>query len=96
MFKLVFQPKSLRNGYGLSEIVGYACMTAPNTICLSDAGHPLPSVQYKVVDRSTGLPLGVGEVGEIIFRSPHLMSGYHNKPEATAEVMDDEGWFRTG
>lgn len=92
----VFQLKSLRNGYGLSEIVGFACMTAPNTIGLSDAGHPLPSVQYKIVDRVTGLPLGAGEVGEITFRGPHLMRGYHNKPEATAEVLDEDGWFRSG
>ncbi|XP_065302624.1 uncharacterized protein [Dermacentor albipictus] len=92
----VFQPKSLRNGYGLSEIVGFACMTAPNTIGLSDAGHPVPSVQYKIVDHVTGLPLGAGEVGEITFRGPHLMRGYHNKPEATAAVLDKDGWFRSG
>ncbi|KAH6929322.1 hypothetical protein HPB50_026523 [Hyalomma asiaticum] len=92
----VFQLQSLRNGYGLSEIVGYACMTPPNTICLSNVGHPLPSVQYKILDDVTGRPLGVEEVGEITFRSPHLMRGYHKRPEATSQVLGEDGWFRSG
>ncbi|XP_054922320.1 uncharacterized protein [Dermacentor andersoni] len=50
----------------------------------------------KIVDHVTGLPLGAGEVGEITFRGPHLMRRYHNKPEATAEVLDEDGWFRSG
>ena len=38
----------------------------------------------------------VGEHGELWFRTPQLMKGYLNKPEATAEVITDDGWFRTG
>ncbi|XP_077485536.1 uncharacterized protein LOC144096603 [Amblyomma americanum] len=92
----VFRLRSLRNGYGLSELVGYACVTAPNTVGIADAGHPMPLVEYKIVSRETGLPLNAGEVGEITFRAPHLMRGYHNRPEATAEVLLEGGWFRSG
>ncbi len=37
-----------------------------------------------------------GEQGELWFRTPQLMKGYHNKPEATAEAITEDGWFRTG
>ena len=37
-----------------------------------------------------------GEQGELWFRSKQLMKGYHNKPEATAEAITEDGWFRTG
>ena len=37
-----------------------------------------------------------GEQGELWFRTPQLMKGYHNRPEATAEAITDDGWFRTG
>ncbi|KAL3246640.1 hypothetical protein MRX96_057509, partial [Rhipicephalus microplus] len=37
-----------------------------------------------------------GEVGEIIFRSPHVMRGYHNRPDATAQVLDEQGWCSSG
>ncbi|KAL3191532.1 hypothetical protein MRX96_059779 [Rhipicephalus microplus] len=40
--------------------------------------------------------LGPGEVGEIIFRSPHVMRGYHNRPDATAQVLDEQGWCSSG
>lgn len=92
----VFQLTSLRNGYGLSEIIGFACITPPNTHSHLSVGHPLPMVEYKVVDSNTGQPLGPGETGEIVFRSPHLMRGYHNRPDATTEVIDEHRWFRSG
>ncbi|XP_077538556.1 luciferin 4-monooxygenase-like isoform X2 [Haemaphysalis longicornis] len=92
----VFQLKSLRNGYGLSETIGFVCITAPNTIGLQSIGYPLSEAEVKVVDADTGVALGAGELGEIMFRSANLMRGYHNRPEATAEVLDDQRWFRSG
>jgi len=59
-------------------------------------GLPTPDVQVKIVDIETGKKeMTVGETGEIIVRAPHLMQGYWNNPEATAEMLRD-GWLYTG
>ena len=50
----------------------------------------------RVVDPDTLEDVPQGEQGELWFRSPQLMKGYHNKPEATAEAITEDGWFRTG
>ncbi len=49
-----------------------------------------------MVDPATRTPLPVGERGLVLARGPQVMGGYHNKPEATAKVLDGEGWFDTG
>ncbi len=58
------------------------------------AGRPLLFVEAKVVD-TDGEDVGVGELGEIVYRSPHLCLGYWNKPEATEEAFKG-GWFHSG
>ncbi|XP_075551113.1 uncharacterized protein LOC142584762 isoform X2 [Dermacentor variabilis] len=62
------------------------------TVCHEDLYRRI----MQVVESHTGKPLGPGETGEIVFRSPHLMRGYHNRPDATAEVIDEHRWFRSG
>jgi fatty-acyl-CoA synthase len=57
------------------------------------AGRPWRSVAIEVRD-DEGAPVAVGDVGEITVRGPHHMTGYHNLPEVTAEVMRD-GWIWT-
>ena len=52
--------------------------------------------EVRVVDPDTLEDVPPGEQGELWFRSPQLMKGYHNKPEATAEAITEDGWFRTG
>src|SRR5215207_213595 len=59
-------------------------------------GMPFPGQEARVVDLKTREVLPVGEAGEIEVRGPHLFAGYWERPEATAESFDDEGWFRTG
>ncbi|GMS94120.1 hypothetical protein PENTCL1PPCAC_16295, partial [Pristionchus entomophagus] len=59
-------------------------------------GKAAANVEQKMVDVSTGKEVGVGERGEIWVRSPTLMMGYLNRPEATAETIDKEGWLHTG
>jgi acyl-CoA synthetase (AMP-forming)/AMP-acid ligase II len=59
-------------------------------------GPPVPNSETRIVDPATGTDLGPGETGEIRVRGPQVMAGYRNRPDATAEAFDGEGWLRTG
>ncbi|GAA4191083.1 long-chain fatty acid--CoA ligase [Streptosporangium oxazolinicum] len=82
-------------GYGLSETSPVASFnqlgrpTKPGTI-----GTPIWGVEMRLIDGDWKTIEGEGP-GEIAIRGHNVMKGYHNRPEATAEVMRD-GWFRTG
>jgi len=89
--------------YGLTEVCGVATHLMPedhrdpdHPERLVSAGRPLPEVEVKIVNPATLEELPVGEHGEIWMRTPQLMKGFLNKPEATAEVITEDGWFRTG
>jgi len=58
-------------------------------------GLPVPGTQFKICDFETGALKALGEDGEIRVRTPSLLKGYWNRPEATAEAIVD-GWLRTG
>jgi len=58
-------------------------------------GCPFPGQEARVVDLETRKPLPPGEVGEIEVRGPHVFEGYWNRPDATEEVFEENGWFRT-
>jgi long-chain acyl-CoA synthetase len=63
---------------------------------LRSCGQPYPWVEMRIVDAATGGDVADGAVGELWTRSPQNMAGYWNNPEATAAVLNPEGWFRTG
>lgn len=83
--------------WGMSEIGGLGT-TFPSTgpRKLGSIGVPLPSVSTRVVDLLTGDELGIGEPGELQIRGPIVMDGYLHNEEATAEVLDADGWLSTG
>jgi long-chain acyl-CoA synthetase len=85
------------NAYGLTEtssvatvISGQDAIERPTSV-----GPPVPTVRVKVVDPA-GEELGPHETGEVCIAGPILMAGYWNKPEATAEAIDPDGWLHTG
>ncbi len=72
-------------GYGLTETCGAATCTRPDAVRFGAVGQPLPGVELRIAPD-----------GEILIRGGNVMMGYYNHPEATAEVLDSDGWFHTG
>ena len=72
-------------GYGLTETSPAITMSTLDNFRFGSAGRCLPNQEVKIA-----------EDGEILTRGGHVMQGYYNNPEATAEVLDSEGWFYTG
>src|SRR5215213_4895049 len=59
-------------------------------------GRPFPGQEARIVDVETREPLADGKIGEIEVRGPNIFPGYWERPDATKESFDDEGWFATG
>jgi fatty-acyl-CoA synthase len=59
-------------------------------------GVPLPQTEVKIADPVTGETVPTGTIGEICTRGYHVMRGYFNLPEQTAQAIDAEGWLHTG
>ncbi|MER9331843.1 long-chain fatty acid--CoA ligase [Mesorhizobium sp. M0488] len=83
-------------GYGLSETSPVA---TANKFSSGDftgtIGLPLPSTEIAIRD-DDGNNLPLGEVGEICIRGPQVMAGYWNRPDETAKVMTEDGFFKSG
>jgi long-chain acyl-CoA synthetase len=83
-------------GYGLSETAPVATFSDPERDPRPGSiGVPIWGVELKLVDHDWNTVEGADEVGEIAVRGHNVMKGYYNRPDATAEVMNN-GWFRTG
>ena len=110
IYKLL-HPAEITTGYGMTEVTATTTLTLADDSFehlsttngrireIGAAGQTAPGgklVDYRVVDPETQGVLGPGEVGELRAKGPGVTRGYYNKPEATAEAFDAEGWFRSG
>jgi acyl-CoA synthetase (AMP-forming)/AMP-acid ligase II len=83
--------------WGLTETTIGASMpdratgAVPGTV-----GRVMPNTELRVVDPAGGRDLGPGEPGELLVRGPQVMAGYLGRPEATAGLIDPDGWLRSG
>jgi long-chain acyl-CoA synthetase len=73
-------------GYGLTESSAASFVNRPSKYAFGTVGLPMPGTELKIAP----------EDGEILIRSPGIMQGYHNLPDATAEALTSDGWLRTG
>ncbi|GAA6137570.1 long-chain-fatty-acid--CoA ligase FadD [Arenicella sp. 4NH20-0111] len=82
--------------YGLSECSpGVSSVPITSTKFMGSIGLPLPSTKIKLLD-DDGNEVGFNESGELCVAGPQVMRGYWNRPDATAEVMTEDGFLRTG
>jgi acyl-CoA synthetase (AMP-forming)/AMP-acid ligase II len=88
----------LITGYGLTETSGPATLTGPGAT-LEDLsktiGVAVPNAEVKIVNEN-GNTIKADESGEILVRGDCIFKGYYNRPEATKEAIDEQGWFHTG
>jgi len=83
-------------GYGLTETSPVASTNPYGQLArLGTVGIPVVGTAFKVID-DDGNELPLGERGELCIKGPQVMKGYWQQPEATAQALDAEGWFKTG
>jgi long-chain acyl-CoA synthetase len=83
-------------GYGLTETSsGATCNEVMSKSYSGDVGMPMPSTEIAIRD-DAGNDVALGEAGEICIRGPQVMRGYWQRPDETAKVMTDDGYFKSG
>jgi long-chain acyl-CoA synthetase len=85
----------LIEGYGLSETTANLTLNSPATRRIGSAGQAVGFQEIKLMDGS-GAQVADGEEGELWVRGPQVMMGYWERPEATDQAIDAEGFFKTG
>ena len=85
----------LREGYGLTEASPVVTSSAGITPKVGSVGKVLDGVQVRLVDEN-GEDALAGDSGEIWVKGPNVFHGYLDEPEATARVLTEDGWLRTG
>jgi acyl-CoA synthetase (AMP-forming)/AMP-acid ligase II len=82
-------------GYGMTETSPVATVNPIQNIQIGTIGIPVPSTLCKIVD-DAGVEQPMGEIGELCVKGPQVMKGYWQRQDATDEILDSEGWLKTG
>jgi len=82
-------------GYGMTETSPVATVNPIQHIQIGTIGIPVPSTVCKVI-ADDGTELALGETGELCVKGPQVMKGYWQRQDATDEMLDSEGWLKTG
>ncbi|MBV7314666.1 AMP-binding protein [Shewanella sp. NIFS-20-20] len=86
---------TISEGYGLSETSPVVSLNCPGQEMLGTIGRPVLDTQVKILDLDDN-EVAMGEAGELAVKGPQVMQGYWQRPEDTAAVMTDNGFFKTG
>ena len=87
---------TINEGYGLTETSPVTNWCRPHEWRPHSVGRPLPGVRERIVAWDTGLDLPANMDGEVRIAGPNVMRGYFKRPEETAAVFDEQGFFQTG
>ncbi|MBN1256979.1 MAG: AMP-binding protein [Planctomycetes bacterium] len=82
-------------GYGTTEASPVISVQEADSQVLQTVGPPLEGLEAKILDAETGEELPQGQEGLLYVRGPNIMKGYYKDPEATASVLDSDGWYNT-
>ncbi|MGG2397739.1 long-chain-fatty-acid--CoA ligase FadD1 [Pseudomonas sp. SH1-B] len=82
-------------GFGMTETSPVATVNPFSAIQLGTIGIPLPSTLCRIIN-DDGQELAIGEIGELCVKGPQVMKGYWQRQEATDEILDADGWLKTG
>ena len=88
----------ITQAYGLTETSPLAMISHKKTTNYATIGWPAASTEAKIIkyDDPEHIGLDLNQEGELLVRGPNIMLGYLNNPEATANAITPNGWFRTG
>ena len=87
------------SGFGMSETWAFVCCSHPSHTReqrVHASGYPMNDYEFRVVDPGTGRDQPVNVPGELLVRGYAVTNGYWDKPEATREALDAEGWLHSG
>lgn len=87
------------SGYGMTEVWTFSAISFPSCTLeqrIGASGFPSVGYEFRIIDPETGETQPAGVAGEILMRGYMITQGYYQKPEATAQAIDADGWFHSG
>jgi len=83
-------------GFGMTEAAALITVGPLDAPRRGSVGRLVPNTEARIVDPESGADLGPGRTGELWVRGPQVMRGYRDRPEATAQTVDADGWLHSG